>query len=66
LEIRKIEHDNGLKFEPSFRSNILMYSIRELLHKLIEISHIKIGLQQLKLWNLELQFSGPILEALKF
>jgi len=39
-----------------------MQIIREFHHKLIEVSHIKIGIQQLKLWNLEVQFWGPILK----
>jgi len=41
----KIEHKNGLSFGPSFRSNILMLNIREFLHKLIEVSHFKIGIK---------------------
>jgi len=41
----KIEHENGLKFGPSLRSNILMYNIREFTPKPIEVYHFKIGLQ---------------------
>jgi len=36
--------------------------IREFHYKLIEVSHIKIGVQLLKLWNLEVQFWVPILK----
>jgi len=39
-----------------------MYNIREFYHDLIEVSHFKIGVQILKLWNLEVQFWGPILK----
>jgi len=35
--------------------------IKEFHYKLIEVSHIKIGVELLKLWNLELQFWVPIL-----
>jgi len=41
-----------------------MENIREFEHKLIEVSHFKIGVQLLKLWNLELQFWVPILTAI--
>jgi len=29
----------------------------------MEVSHVKIGLQELKLWNLEVQFWVPILTS---
>jgi len=41
----KIEHENGLKFWPSSNRNLLMWNIREFNHKLIKVSHVKIGLQ---------------------
>jgi len=41
-----------------------MQIIREFLHKLIEVSHIQIGNQLPKLWNLEEQFSVPILKPI--
>jgi len=41
-----------------------MYIIREFYHKLIEVSHVKIGIQLLKLWNLEVQFRVPNLKTM--
>jgi len=41
----KIEHENELKFWPSPKWNLLMGNIREFNHKLIEVSHVEIGLQ---------------------
>jgi len=41
-----------------------MQTVREFNHKLIEVSHIKIGIQLPKLWNLEVQFWAPILKAI--
>jgi len=38
--------------------------IREFNHNFIEVSHVWIEIQLLKLWNLEVQFWVPILEAL--
>jgi len=37
-----------------------MKNIRGFEHKLKEVSHFKIGLQLLKLWNLEVQFRVSI------
>jgi len=37
-----------------------MQIIREFLHNLTEVSHMKIGIQLPKLWNLEVQFWVPI------
>jgi len=41
-----------------------MENIREFIHKLKEVSHIKIGIQLLKILNLEVQFWVPILKAI--
>jgi len=41
-----------------------MQIIREFNHKFIEVSHIKIGIQLLKLWINEVQFLVPILHCL--
>jgi len=41
-----------------------MLNISELNHKLIEVSHDEIAIQLLKLWNLEVQFWGPILNTI--
>jgi len=41
-----------------------MQIFREFNPKLIEVSHIKIGVQLLKLWKLEVQFWVPILETI--
>jgi len=41
-----------------------MWIIREFDCKFIEVSHVKIGIQLLKLWNLEVQFWVPILTAI--
>jgi len=41
-----------------------MQYFREFNHKLKKISHFKIGVQILKLWNLEVQFWVPILETI--
>jgi len=38
-----------------------MHNIREFNHELIEVSHVQIGIQNLKLWNLEVEFWVPIL-----
>jgi len=38
-----------------------MQNVREFKRKLIEVSHGKIGIQILKLWNLELEFWAQIL-----
>jgi len=43
-----------------------MQNIREFNHKLIEVSHFKIGVQLLKLWNLEVQFWVPFWKPLQF
>jgi len=37
-----------------------MWIIRELNHKLIEVSHVEIGIKLIKLWNLKVQFWDPI------
>jgi len=42
-----------------------MQNIREFNHKLIAVSHIKIGVQLLKLWNLEVQFWVPFWKVLE-
>jgi len=39
-----------------------MQIIREFHHKFIEVSHFKIGIKLPKLWNLEVQFWGPVLK----
>jgi len=41
-----------------------MWNVRELNHKLIEVSNFKIGIKLLKLWHLEVQFWGTILKAI--
>jgi len=41
-----------------------MWIIREFNYKLIEVSHVEIGMKLLKLWNLEVQFWVPILKAI--
>jgi len=41
-----------------------MQFIREFKYKIIEVSHVLIGIQLLKLWNLEVQIWGPILNAI--
>jgi len=38
-----------------------MQDVREFNHKLIVVSHVQIGIQILKLWNLELEFWVPVL-----
>jgi len=40
-----------------------MQNFREFNHHLIEVSHFKIGVQKLKLWNLEVQFSSSHSES---
>jgi len=45
----KMEHENGFKILPPTKRIILMQIIREFLHKLIEVSHIQIGIQLPKL-----------------
>jgi len=40
-----------------------MQITREFNHKLIEVCHFKIGVQLLKLWNLEVRFWVPILNS---
>jgi len=40
-----------------------MQKCREFKHQLIEVSHFKIGVQKLKLWNLEVQFLGSHSES---
>jgi len=42
-----------------------MYIVREFNHQSIKASHFKIGIQYLKLWNLEEQFWGPILKPIE-
>jgi len=41
-----------------------MQIIREFNGKLIEVSHVKIGIQLLKLWNLEFEFWGIVLKPI--
>jgi len=41
-----------------------MYIIREFNHKFIEVSHVQIGIQLLKLWNLDVEFWGIVLELI--
>jgi len=41
-----------------------MLFIREFIYKLIEVSHDLIGIELLKLWNLEVQIWGTTLEAI--
>jgi len=41
-----------------------MQNFREFDYKLIEVSHFKIGLQKLKLWNIEVLFWVPIPKAI--
>jgi len=41
-----------------------MQNVREFNHKLIEVFHVQIGIQKLKLWNLEVEFWVPILLAM--
>jgi len=43
-----------------------MYNIREFNHKFIEASHLKIEIQLLKIWNLEVKFWVPILKAIVY
>jgi len=59
----KIGHENGLKFGPSLKRSILMKIIRKFNHKFIDVSHVKIGIQLLNLWNLRVQLWAPILKA---
>jgi len=35
-----------------------MYNIREFNHKLIQVSHVEIGIQLIKLWNEEVPILG--------
>jgi len=42
-----------------------MQIIREFNGKLIEVSHVQIGIQLLKLWNLEVEFWGIILKPIE-
>jgi len=42
-----------------------MQNISGINHKLIEVSHIKIGVQLLKLWNLEVQYWVPFWKLLE-
>jgi len=41
-----------------------MHIFREFNYKLIEVSHVEIGIKLLKLWSLEVQFWVPILTAI--
>jgi len=41
-----------------------MQIFRKFKHEFIEVSHCKIGIKLPKLWNVEVQFWGPILKAL--
>jgi len=41
-----------------------MHIFREFNYKLIEVSHVEIGIKLLKLWNLEVQFWVPILKGI--
>jgi len=41
-----------------------MYNIRELIHNLIELSRVLIGINLLKVWNLQVPFWVPILKAM--
>jgi len=41
-----------------------MQIVREFNHKFIEVSHVKIGIELLKLWNLEVQFWAHILKTI--
>jgi len=41
-----------------------MWIIREFKHKFVEVCHVEIGIQLLKLWNLEVQFWVPILATI--
>jgi len=41
-----------------------MHNIREFKHKLIEVSHVQIAIQVLKLRNLEVRFWGIVLNPI--
>jgi len=36
-------------------------NVKKFNHKIIEVFHVQIGIQKLKLWNLEVEFWVPIL-----
>jgi len=42
-----------------------MQNVWEFNYKFIEVSHVKIGIQLLKLWNLEVQFWAPFWKTLQ-
>jgi len=41
-----------------------MYNIKKLIHNLIEVSRVLIGINLLKVWNLQVPFWVPILKAM--
>jgi len=63
-ELRNIEHVNEFKIWFSLKIIIWIWIIKKFDFKIIEVSHVEIGIKLLKLWNLEVQFWVPILTAI--